>query len=198
MKELGLQGFIEDGSQRSFFPNGLAIYTYAETLMDTSRSFEEIKEDYFSHIYGEDWEKAAAYLENVGKAFDFGFMAGEKSKDRRISKRYDPDRVPSLNRVAELAAAGRELANAHLTGPTRPQTVSWRLLLRHTEYAERMAEIMKEKAVGNECLAREMAKVFYRDFGKYEFEIERYYDHGLAARSINTMLRSSSEFVYVI
>ena len=198
MKELGLQGFIEDGSQRSFFPNGFAIYTYAETLMNTSLTFEEIKEDYFSHIYGADWEKAAAVLESIGKAFDFAFLAGEKSKDYSISKRYNPDMLPSLSRVAELAATERVLANEHLLTPNRPQTVSWRLLLRHAEYAERMAEIMKEKALGHENLAREMGKEFFRDFGKYECEIERYFDHGLATGSIETMLRTSKDFVFVI
>ncbi|MBR2080343.1 MAG: DUF4838 domain-containing protein [Oscillospiraceae bacterium] len=198
MKELGLQGFIEDGSQRSFFPNGFAIYTYAETLMNTSVSFEELKQDYFSHIYGEDWEQVAAYLESMGKAFDFAYLAGEKSKNRKISKRYNPDMVQSLSRVAEIAASERALAKTHMAMPTRPQTVSWRLLLRHAEYAERLAEVLMEKAVGHENLAREMGEKFIRDFGKYEFELERYFDHGLGMGSVEVMLRSSQDFVFFI
>ena len=39
-----VEGFIEDGSQRSFFPNGFAYYTYAEIQRDTTLSFDEIKE----------------------------------------------------------------------------------------------------------------------------------------------------------
>ncbi|MBR2896298.1 MAG: DUF4838 domain-containing protein, partial [Oscillospiraceae bacterium] len=198
MKELGLQGFIEDGSQRSFFPNGFAIYTYAEALMNTELTFEEIKEDYFSHAYGEDWEQVAAYLESMGKAFDFAYLAGEKSLDRKISKRYNPGMLENLSRAPEIAASERALAKTHLAMPTRPQTVSWRLLMRHAEYAERLAKIMMEKCVGHENLAREMGDEFIRDFGKYEYELERYFDHGLAMGSVEVMLRSSQDFVFVI
>ena len=41
-KKQGINGVIEDGSQRSFFPTGFAFYTYARTLFDSSLSAEEI------------------------------------------------------------------------------------------------------------------------------------------------------------
>ena len=44
-KAHNINGVIEDCSQRSFFPTGLAFYTYARTLFDTSLSFEQIKEE---------------------------------------------------------------------------------------------------------------------------------------------------------
>ena len=53
--ENDINGAIEDGSQRSFFPTGLCFYTYARTLFDSSLSAEEIAEDYFSHAFGKDW-----------------------------------------------------------------------------------------------------------------------------------------------
>ena len=55
-----------------------------------------------------------------------------------------------------------------------------------------------EKAVGHENLAREMGEKFIRDFGKYEFELERYFDHGLGMGSVEVMLRSSQDFVFFI
>ena len=198
MKELDMQGFIDCGSQRSFFPHGLAYYTYAEIQRDTSLDFDAIKEDYLSHVYGEDWQKIAAYLESMGKAFDFGYLEGEKSIDRTVSKRLNPDMVPSLSRVAELAAAERVIASEHMNMPTRPQTVSWRMLLRHAELCERYAEIMKEKAVGHENLARGMGKKFFREFGKYEYELERYFDFGLGFGAMEVTLNSSQGFVFVV
>ena len=53
----GLRGIIEDASQRSFFPNGFAFYVYGETLFDGQVRFEELREDYFSHAYGETAEE---------------------------------------------------------------------------------------------------------------------------------------------
>ena len=38
------------------------------------------------------------------------------------------------------------------------------------------------KAQGHNFKAKEIAKAFWSDFGKYEIEIERYYDHSLACR----------------
>ncbi|MBR2365802.1 MAG: DUF4838 domain-containing protein [Oscillospiraceae bacterium] len=198
MKELGMQGFIDCGTQRAFFPNGFAAYVYAETLRDTSLSFDAIKEDYFSHAYGEDWEQVAAYLESMGKAFDFAYLEGEKSTDRKVSKRYNPDMVQSLSRAPEIAASERALVKTHMSMPTRPQTVSWRLLLRHAEYAEKLSKIMQVKAVGHENLARELGEKFIQDFGKYEFELERYFDHGLGMGAVEFLLHSSQAFVFVI
>ena len=66
----GFGGLIEDGSQRSFFPNGFSLYTYGATLFDTSVDFEELKADYFSHAYGEDWREVVAFLEELGRLFD--------------------------------------------------------------------------------------------------------------------------------
>jgi hypothetical protein len=39
---------------------------------------------------------------------------------------------------------------------------------------------MAEKAQANQDKAFELFEEFRKSFGKYEFEIERYFDHGLA------------------
>ncbi len=196
MKDHDFQGFIEDGSQRSFWPNGFPMYVFAETLMDTNKSFEEIEEDYFSHIYGEDWRDAKDYLEKMSVAFDFGFMEGEKSLDRTISKYYNPEIAPKFLTVPEIAAEGRNLANKHLSMPTRPQTVSWRLLLLHTEFCEGYAAVMYQKAMGNNNVAYEMKQKFTAEFGKHEIEIERYFDHGTWCGTLNLLTNKRPKFVF--
>ena len=106
-------------------------------------------------------------------------------EDASRSKYYAPSRIPQLSRIYELAAMERSLAKAHLNMPYRPQTVSWRLLLRHAEYIEKWAQLMIEKAQGNDYKAAELAKAFCGDFGQYELEMERYYDHSLACRVLD-------------
>ncbi len=59
-----------------------------------------------------------------------------------------------------------------------------RLLLRHAEYCEKLAEIMTAKAQGEDEKAHERWDAFRRDFGRYEFELERYFDHGLTMMSV--------------
>ncbi len=182
LKLCGIDGYVEDGSQRSGWPNAFPVYIYAETLMDRDCDFEAVKADYYSHIYGKDWQKALDLLTQITNAFDFAYMEGEKSKNRTISAYYDPDRVPQLQAIHDLCAQERKLVSTHMNMPTRPQTVSWRLLLRHAEYCDLWADILIAKAQGHNFRAQELAKEFTCIFGKYEIEIERYYDHSLACR----------------
>ena len=176
LKYMNLRGIVEDGSQRSFFPNGFAIYIYAETLMNRDCDFEAVKEDYFSHIYGEDWQTAVRLLERIGQTFDYEFTSGQKSKNPEISKYYDPDRVEQLESIRELAALERSLVAKHMAMPDRPKTVSWRLLGYHATYIELFAEMLIAKAKGHDFEAKEALEHFKVEFGKYEALIERYFD----------------------
>jgi len=190
-----LDGYVQDGSQRSGFPNAFPVYIYAETLMNRDCDFNAVKEDYFAHIYGPDWKHAAWLLQKISDTFDFAYMEGERSKDEGISPYYDPNRVGQLNDIMELCAQERALANKHLTMPTRPQTASWRLLLRHAEYCELWAQILIEKALGHNVKAVELSKEFCHIFGRHELEIERYYDHSLACRVLEHITRNTQKII---
>ena len=189
LKVMNVDGYVEDGSQRSGFPNAFPVYVYAATLMNRDVDFDALKEDYFSHIYGKDWRQAASLLQKISDAFDFAYMEGECSADSAVSDFYDPERVPQLKKLFELAALEKNMVSKHLDMEYRPQTVSWRLLLRHAEYVEKWAQIMIEKAEGNNFVAVELATKFCADFGKYEIERERYYDHSLACRVLEHITR---------
>ena len=110
---------------------------------------------------------------------------GAKRKIKEVEKGdfYNPAHAENLKQVKELAAGMRLLVKSHMQMPTRVQNVCWRLLLRHAEYIEGVAEFMTEKALGHDRLALEKAYAFFESFGKYEYEIERYFDNGLAMDS---------------
>ena len=182
LKVMGIRGMAEDGSQRSAWPNAFATYIYAATLMDREVDFDAVAEDYFSHAYGKDWKQVKNLLQKISDTFDFGYMEGVKSKDKAISDYYDPERVPQLEQIFELAALERSLAQKHLVMAYRPQTLSWRLLLHHAEYIEKWAQLMIAKAKGENYRAIALSKAFCGDFGRYELALQRYYDHSLACR----------------
>ena len=199
LKIMGLCGMLEDGSQRSGFPNGFPVYIYAETLMNRDCDFETVRADYFAHIYGKDWQKVDEVLRDVSTAFDFAYMEGARSIDEEVSMYYDPSRVSRLQSVHNLAARLRFLFKTHHVMPNRPQTVSWRLLNRYAEWLDWMADIATEKAKGNDWKARELAEKFEVAFGKYEMEIERYYEHGMCACHItNWFCRSKANAKKII
>ena len=182
LKCLDMSGYIEDGSQRSFFPNGFLVYVYAAALWDRDVDFDALTEDYYSHIYGKEWQKVVSILKSVSRAFDFAYMEGVRSKNTDISNYYDPDRVTQLDAVHDMAAQLRSLAKRHPNMPTRPQTISWRMLAIYGEYLDRWAEILKAKAHGPNFVAKELVDEFKREFSKHELQWQLYYDHGLACR----------------
>ena len=74
------------------------------------------------------------------------------------------------------------------------QILQWRrqceveLINRYTQWLDWLANIVEQKAVGNDWKARELSLQFAPDFGKYEIEMERYYDHGLCAHHLTEFL----------
>ena len=193
-KSNGLLGMIEDGSQRSFFPNGLCFYVYARTLFDTSLSFDQIAEDYYSHAYGEDWKIVYEFVESVGKAFGHKYLEGKASADPTKNKYYDPAHAESLRSVKKLVDEFRPFYEAHKNMPMRAQTVSYRLLNYFLKYCEGLAPILVLKCSGLDDEAMQAYADFLNEFGKYEIEIERYYDqslYGMTFALYNKFLRGA-------
>lgn len=182
-KKRKIIGMIEDGTQRSYFPNGLAFYTYARTMFDTALDFEAVKEEYLSHAYGEDWREFVGYLEEVGNVFGFAYLEGEESSDEKRSHYYSPERADALTNIEQILSRGQLLIRSHYNSPVRVQTVSVRLLERHAEYLRQLSKALSEKAKGNDEEADRLIKAASEKIGSFESEIELYYDHTLAFHS---------------
>jgi len=96
-KSNGCNGIVEDGSQRSFFPNGFSFLVYASTLYDTSVDFEALKQDYFSHAYGEDYKEVIAFFERLGEAVDYKYFI---QKQAETGCYYKPEEIAKIEKVA--------------------------------------------------------------------------------------------------
>ena len=182
-KNTNMDGCMQDGSNKSFFPHGFHGHIYAETLLNRDTDYDSEQADYFAHLYGEDWKLVKEYLENITDAFSHKYMSGELSADITKGKLYNPQRLEPLARVQTLVDDMRQIIKDHMLMPTRPQTVGWRLLLRHAEYCEGLAKVLTEKCQGHDVLALEMLEQFLKDFGRHDFELERYFDFGLCANA---------------
>ena len=176
-RESNINGIIEDGSQRCFFPTGLAFYTYARTLYDTSLTPEEIKEEYFRAAFGEEWRKFADYLERLGKTFGHEYVSSEANIGTGRSEWYNPSKLDDLKSVKAIVDEGRKLIKANYNSDYRVRTVSVRLLEFHADYAEMLADTLCEKCVGNDAAAMERFEHMKLECGKREAEFERWYDH---------------------
>lgn len=189
LKLYDINGCTEDSSNRSFFPNGFADHIFGASMWDRNLDYDAELEDYFSHIYGADWEKVKTYLEQISAAFDHAYMCGERGADPARGELYNPEHARDLEQVREFTAEIREVIKTHMAMPTRPQTVCWRLLLRHTQWCDGLAEVFIAKCKGHNKYALELFEQFVEDFGQYDYELERYFDFGLAVGSLQNILK---------
>ena len=185
----GMAGCMTDGSNKSFFPHGFHGHIYAETLVNRDCDYEAELADYFSHFYGEDWKIVRTYLDNITNAFNYRYMCGLESIDSSKGGFYNPAMAESLAQVKELCAGMRAVIADHKQLPTRPQSIAWRILLRHTQFCEGFAEIMIEKCQGRTKYALELFEAFKADFGKYDVEMERWLDYFLCMQSLYIMIK---------
>ncbi len=184
-KKNGLNGLVNDCSQRSFFPNGFAFYLYGQVQFDTSLKFENLLEDYFSHAYGEDWREVVAIFEKIGKAMPHKYLAGKLSADLKIHPLYNPAVADGLRSVPQIAEEAKAFLDAHKNMPMRAQTVAYKLLRYYMEYCQGLAGCFALKCIGDGAQAKAAFGRFLADFGKYETEIETYYDQYLMGHAFN-------------
>ena len=193
-----INGIIEDGSQRSFFPTGLPFYTYARSLYDLTLSADEIAEDYFTHAFGAAGAEFRKYLTELGDVFDMRYLEGESSADPEISPYYNPEYAKGLTRVKKITERGRQLIKKYYNSEYRLHTVSVRLLEHHADFADMLADALIAKACGNDGEATRLYNELRLNFGKREAAIEPYYDHGLAFISLDKIFNTHTRTVGIV
>lgn len=175
-KENRFEGIIEDGSQRSFFPNGLAYYVYAMSMFDMSLSLDELEDEYMTFAYGEAKEAVKRYLEGIRDNLRMEYLEYIHSKKVSVDHYRKPEELERLKKVSEVCdRAEKELAEYQVM-PYRAQTVSVQLLNYHMEYCRNMAQAFILKNEGKDEEAYQFMNAFFTEFGKKEVAIERYYD----------------------
>ena len=184
----GMDGCMQDGSVRSFWPNGFLMHIYHEAMMNRDCDYEQELAGFFKDQYGENWEYARDYLQGISDAFNHKYMSGEMSLDENIGPHYNPDHVASLAKVEKLAedliAFRKTVVPAH-----RVEYLGWKLLSYHAEYCREFAKVMTLKCQGDTAGALEMFDAFLADFGKRDTEIERWFDFELAAHCLRIIVK---------
>lgn len=190
----GFRGIIQDGSQRSFFPNGLSYYVYAATLFDNHADFDVLVEDYCRHAYGPLWRDAIAYMQAIDAHIPQSYVEAKHSRNRNASKFYAPHMEQPLRAVEAITDEYARKFAAYRNMPHRVQTVSVRLLMRHMEFCRGLAAALALKCTGKDSEAKESFTQFMERFGSYEVSMERYYDHMIAMHALKEIFNSKSVF----
>ncbi len=192
-KERNINGIIEDGSQRSFFPSGFAFYVYARTLYNTSLTYEELLEEYFSAAYGEDWRRFAEYLARLRDAVPAAYFQGEMPSDSNVCLYYNPALTESFAEAEKILDEGMALIKEYYNSPVRVRTVSVRLLAQHNEYCKYLVRAATLKCVGKDKEAKEVYEEMRLEFGKREIYMERYFDLCMVIYGFDRVFNTTSK-----
>jgi len=190
---VGIDGLIQCGSQRSFFPHGFAYYVHARTHFDRSLSFEEIAADYFSHAFGESYKDFLAFFEKVEKAIPMKFMEGElgtavtPGSSRNF---YNPALAAQLESAAALADEALALVAANRPCTELVQATSLRLVELFASYLKPLSRFLAMKARGEDANALQCAEEMRVAMGKHEPELMRYLDQWQCFRFIQRIAQN--------
>lgn len=195
LKQNGLRGIVEDGSQRSYFPTGFPFYVYGETLFDNSKTFEQLTEEYFSKAFGEDWRTVVNYLEKLSATSDFGFCKGERSKEAE-GRYYDPSLEPRFREIVKQASEFLPVIEQHLKSDVRCQYVSWELLKWHVKYVTDYAKALAALCTGDEEGARQNYYSLIKEMAPLEPLRPDCYDHELAMSTLRRSLDINNKVSY--
>lgn len=192
-RDFEIDGLIQCGSQRSFFPHGLAYYVHARAHFDTSLSFEEIAEDYFSHAFGERWKEFYAFFEKVEAAIPMAYMEGElgtANSAKQPGAFYCPELAAQFEGAAALGEEARALVAAARPCSSLTEEASLRLVEHFADYLPALARFLALKARGEDGAAERYGEEFRAEFGKREPELMRYFDQNQAFRFVRRIARN--------
>ncbi len=197
----GFDGIISDQTQRSFFPNGLAMCAYAEGMFDTSVNFDEFSEEYFRGAYGEDYKLAKEYLYAISKymspddikvTMDIVDLDADLGSEKKIAnKRWvnNPRMQENFRKAMALADEFKAVAKAHMGMANATHARSWMLLFYHTDYVRLYADVLLAQSLGNNEAANEKYHEIIDALSKIELEIAPEFDLHLFDNSLKGKLK---------
>ena len=186
---VGIDGLIGCGSQRSFFPNGFCYYVFARKQLDMTLTFEELLEDYFSTAYGKRWREVLDYLNALGNAFGQAYFEGEESKDPEISKYYNPERAKLLRTVPAIIDAAGDLLDESKRNSERVVVNSYRILREHAAYCKMLADVFTIKAEGDNEGAIAAFEIMREKLSEREVYLEKVFDFTLCMEAMRRIIK---------
>jgi len=197
----GFDGIISDQTQRSFFPNGLAMCSYAAGMFDTSTNFDEFSEEYFKGAYGADYKLAKDYLCSASKymspddikiTMDIVDLDDQLGSTKTITNKSwvnNPVMQENFRSAMKLAEGFRDVAKAHMDMENSTHARSWMLLYYHTDYMRRYADTLLANSLGQDDAAQKKYLELIDFLSKIELEIAPEFDLHLFDMSLKMKLK---------
>ncbi len=147
--DIGLDGFMSCQVQRCWLPSGLPMIALGRTLWDKTLTMDEIESDYFSSAFGEDGDKARAYLHALSDLFDLKNLALPSETVLLNAKSgLTASAAVKLSGIASFIDSYRAVMERNLCHPDPCVRASWEYLKEHADIASLLARAFGLKARG--------------------------------------------------
>ena len=180
LQDLGLGGSVSCEIPVCQIPHDFPHRIMARTLWTREVDYDAEERAFFEENFGEDWEKAFTYLDEVTKAF------------KVIYDYYKPD-VDSKNQEQELANATQMaiakirpviLSNMNKEDLHSAQRLSWELLSVHTEFVLEYARAYTAKYADDDEQGKQHLEAFNRICDRIGQKYPQYFGKGMAKFSV--------------
>ena len=169
LEKAGLEGMISCQATREYFPTGLGLYSYAETLWDKDKDFDEIANEYLEASFGEGWQFVKKYLQTLSEVSEYQ------------EHRYYPD-VPRVY-IKKRCEWTREyiestLAQRTVDAKNPVQKESWKYLNLHAEFLKKFTYLVEALDENDLDKAENLVGEIHKYLCSIEEEVQPIWDIG--------------------
>ena len=152
---LGSDGYMSCQELRAMTPTGFPSFVMGQALLDSSLSWEALKETYFSSLYQDRWETVVQYLEQLSFLSDTDYFNGH-------GERTQPQKQKQFLEIFRTARDFlTEMDSFRITDPrTLPH---WDFLRFHGRYTMLLARALSALCIGD----KKEADRLFREFADY-------------------------------
>ena len=174
----GISGIIQCGGPCAYFPTGISYYTYAMAMYNKSLSFDEIVEEYFQGIFGDDWREIYEIFTEMSELLPADYVSSSSALIRP-NVYVSEEMAEKIPKITPLLEREKKFVEAHYNSDRRVRTLAVRLLEKHIEFVTLMSEVFLAKAKGENEKALELFAPARIKFGRHEPTISKYFSHAL-------------------
>ncbi len=199
ISDIGFNGVMDDKTQRSYFPTGLPMAVYGETLFDQSLDLDAFTDCYFEKAFGKDGKAVRAYLEKMSAIFgpdelrigddvvgaDTG-TGGELLRQGFVGKE---ETVTRISAIFDCLDAFKAIIERDRSDEPACVQESWRILKWHQEYCRLYAEVFIALGKADKELARKKVNAMEDWMAKNEDEFQPYLDLVICTQKLERMLK---------
>lgn len=145
LPKINMQGYISCQELRVGLPNAFPNYVMGYTLLDNTISLDELKTDYFKHLYGIDYKRVLDYLDTLSSLSNTDYYNGKGPRESKTNFKHFTKALDVINNFRSVITSNieqysRDSFKAITVAKENHKQLLyfWNLLFYHNEYCSKL------------------------------------------------------------